>query len=98
MQRSTEHYKVNPDEFDPDNFLPENLEPRHPYSFLPFSAGPRSCIGMRYANIVLKMLTVFMLRNYKLTTKLKLKDLHCGMHVTLHLNTKHLVQIQKRIR
>ena len=35
----------NPNKYDPDNFLPERQANRHYYAFVPFSAGPRSCVG-----------------------------------------------------
>lgn len=44
MHRSEKHFN-NPDNFDPHNFLPEKVAERHMYSFLPFSGGPRNCIG-----------------------------------------------------
>lgn len=44
LHRNPNHYP-NPHRFNPDNFTPDRIKERHPYSFIPFSAGQRTCFG-----------------------------------------------------
>ncbi|XP_050431128.1 cytochrome P450 4c21-like [Adelges cooleyi] len=54
-----------PEAFNPDNFLPEAFRSRPPYSFIPFSAGFRDCIGIKYAMLQMKVIVSTLLRAYK---------------------------------
>jgi cytochrome P450 len=47
-----------PDHFQPERFLPENRGAITPLSYLPFGAGPRICIGARFA--MLEILVVML--------------------------------------
>ncbi|CAH0560964.1 unnamed protein product [Brassicogethes aeneus] len=69
-----EKYYPNPKKYDPNRFLPEEVAKRPQYSYLPFSGGPRNCIGMKYAMMVMKTTIANIVRNFHITTKHKSID------------------------
>lgn len=56
----------DPEKYDPERFSSEVKKSRDPYLYLPFGTGPRNCIGMRFANMELKLVLVRTLKKYKL--------------------------------
>ncbi|XP_064470453.1 cytochrome P450 3A24-like isoform X2 [Ornithodoros turicata] len=54
-----------PLKFKPERFLPENKDTIRPFTFMPFGAGPRNCVGIRQAMIQLKIFTVCIYQKVK---------------------------------
>ncbi|CAH1400030.1 unnamed protein product [Nezara viridula] len=73
----------NSEKFNPDNFIQEKTAARSFYSFIPFSAGPRSCVGRKYAILKLKVVLSTILRNYQITTSCPMESWKLQADITL---------------
>lgn len=59
-------YWSEPERCVPERFAPENKCKIIPYTYLPFGAGPRICLGIRMAQMLCKIVTVKLLQNFTL--------------------------------
>ncbi|KFO37341.1 cytochrome P450 3A9 [Fukomys damarensis] len=67
LHRDPKYWK-DPEEFHPERFSKKNKGNIDPYIYMPFGAGPRNCIGMRFALMNMKLAIIRILQNFSFHT------------------------------
>lgn len=65
LHRNSQYFS-NPDKFDPERFSEENKSDIHPSTYMPFGAGPRTCIANRFALMEAKTILFYLIGEFKL--------------------------------
>ncbi|XP_002035716.2 cytochrome P450 4d8 [Drosophila sechellia] len=82
----------NPDEFIPERH--ENGSRVAPFKMIPFSAGPRNCIGQKFAQLEMKIMLAKIVREYELLPKGQ--RVECIVNIVLRSETGFQLGMRKR--
>ncbi|KAJ6223162.1 hypothetical protein RDWZM_001707 [Blomia tropicalis] len=73
--------------FIPERFGPDSNMSHNPFAFIPFSAGPRNCIGQRFAMLKLKIFLSTILRRYEIRSITQQENIELDFAVISKSNT-----------
>ncbi|CAL1688579.1 unnamed protein product [Lasius platythorax] len=92
-----EKYWPNPLVFDPDRFLPERIGTSYKH-YMPFSMGPRNCIGINYAMISMKVMLATLIRTFmfKVDKSIEIDKIKLNLDILLSTVEPIKVKIEKR--
>lgn len=91
------YYGLSANLFNPYRFQDEQIKHLPAAAYIPFSFGPRNCIGFYYAQVSVKLYIVHLIRNYRLTTSYKnIEDLKLLQNGSLRLVDNHMIKLERR--
>ena len=91
-----EKYWEDPLKFNPYRFTEENIKKRDPFCYVPFSAGPRNCVGQRFALFEAKITIFYILKEFSLKSVQKEEDLEICVEIIMKSQNGLLIEFTKR--
>jgi len=97
IHHSPEYYS-DPENFDPDRWNPERKQSIPKGAYLPFSSGPRVCIGQSFSLLEQKIFLTLLLKKYKfeLASNLHIRIQKFSIALTPHEKTPVQVVFHQR--
>ena len=85
-----------PEAFKPDRFSVEEIKKRHKFAFIPFSAGPRRCIGDYFSIVEMQIHLGTMAKKFKLEYVADEKGVELDPQVNLRSKNSIMMKLIKR--
>lgn len=103
-------YWTQPDDFVPERWLMDDnnnaldsslsdkveMRKRHPFSYIPFSAGVRNCIGQKFAILEMKAVLANIFRHFDVESLDQLEDLKPILSITTKTRVPVRIQLKER--
>ncbi|CAG9827259.1 unnamed protein product [Diabrotica balteata] len=88
-------YFPDPLKFDPQRF--EDTRGTNPYVYTPFSAGPRNCIGQKFAMLEMKSIISKVIRNFEIYPSTTQKELQLSPEIILVSKNGVCISLKNRL-
>jgi cytochrome P450 len=86
---------TEPESFRPERFAPENSSSRPRYAYLPFGAGPRTCVGLNFAVTEILVVLAMLFERFRVELAMDPAMVRADPSVTLRPDPGVFIQLRR---